>query len=272
VTDNESAMIQSKKGFIQGYIGIAVADRKNQIIVSAEAVGTANEGEHMPGLLDQQAENLRKAGVAPLEEGKQAAILGDPNYFSEENLKACAERGIEAIIAYGQVSRQVNAEGEKRYKADDFTRLEEGDTYECPQGKRLSCKGKALIKGKEYTMYQASLTDCQACPCLAKCIWSKKGKKKINQGKKLLVPGGGGQHNLCRAMRKKLETEEYQEKYAYRIQIIEPVFANIRYCCGLNRFTLRGKGKVNGQWQLYCIVHNLGKCLDGFNAGEKCAY
>jgi hypothetical protein len=28
----------------------------------------------------------------------------------------------------------------------------------------------------------------------------------------------------------------------------------------MNRFTLRGQKKVNIQWQLYCIVHNIGKC------------
>jgi exonuclease VII large subunit len=41
VTDNESAMIHSSKGFIQGYIGIAVSDKEDQIIVSAEAVGSS---------------------------------------------------------------------------------------------------------------------------------------------------------------------------------------------------------------------------------------
>ena len=72
-------------------------------------------------------------------------------------------------------------------------------------------------------------------------------------------------------MRKKLDTEEYQERYSRRIQIAEPVFANIEYCKGLDRFTLRGKGKVNGQWQLYCIVHNLGKCLNRRNEKKDSA-
>jgi hypothetical protein len=33
--------------------------------------------------------------------------------------------------------------------------------------------------------------------------------------------------------------------------------ANICFTRRLNRFTLRGKRKVNSQWLLYCIVHNL---------------
>ena len=28
---------------------------------------------------------------------------------------------------------------------------------------------------------------------------------------------------------------------------------------GLTRFTLRGRAKVDGQWKLYCLVHNIEK-------------
>jgi IS5 family transposase len=43
--------------------------------------------------------------------------------------------------------------------------------------------------------------------------------------------------------------------------IAEPVFANTRTYKAMNRFTLRGKIKVNIQWLLYCMVHNIGKLL-----------
>ena len=35
--------------------------------------------------------------------------------------------------------------------------------------------------------------------------------------------------------------------------------SNIGTNKGLNRFSLRGKKKVQGQWQLYCLVHNIEK-------------
>jgi len=38
-----------------------------------------------------------------------------------------------------------------------------------------------------------------------------------------------------------------------------PVFANLRHNKRLDRFTLRGRTKVNAQWQLYCLVHNIEK-------------
>jgi hypothetical protein len=42
------------------------------------------------------------------------------------------------------------------------------------------------------------------------------------------------------------------------------VFANLRYNKRLARFTLRGRAKADGQWQLFCLVHNIEKLA---NAG-----
>lgn len=40
---------------------------------------------------------------------------------------------------------------------------------------------------------------------------------------------------------------------------VEPVFANICVHKHMNRFTLRTKSKVDVQWMLYAMVHNIGK-------------
>ena len=47
--------------------------------------------------------------------------------------------------------------------------------------------------------------------------------------------------------------------YGQRISIVEPVFANLRQNKRLDRFTLRTLPKVNTQWSLYCLVHNIEK-------------
>jgi transposase len=265
VTDNESAMIHSSKGFIQGYIGIAVADQRSQVITGARAFGSANETEHLAEMLDTNAENLEQAGVRT-EAGVPLTMRGDPNYFSEENFRACEERGIEAVIPDSQAKQRRGADGKNRYDLDDFTYHEAEDYYECPQGKRLDYKRKTEQRGIEGTVYQASLTDCKRCPVFSTCSWSRKEQRELIQGKTLRVSKSNERGSLCREMRKKFETVEYQDKYADRIQIVEPVFANIRHCKGLNRFTLRGGEKVNSQWLLFCIVHNLGKCMNGRNA------
>ena len=46
---------------------------------------------------------------------------------------------------------------------------------------------------------------------------------------------------------------------ARRFATVKPVFGNLRYNKGLNRFTLRSRQKVDGQRKLYCLVHNIEK-------------
>jgi len=49
------------------------------------------------------------------------------------------------------------------------------------------------------------------------------------------------------------------KQYSKRLGAIEPVFGNITVNKGMNKFTLRGQEKVNSQWQMYCLVHNIEK-------------
>src|SRR5215471_16801292 len=56
ITDNESALIKSPHGYIQGYNGIAAVDSGNQIVISAEAIGSGPESGCFPQMLDSLEE------------------------------------------------------------------------------------------------------------------------------------------------------------------------------------------------------------------------
>ena len=60
-------------------------------------------------------------------------------------------------------------------------------------------------------------------------------------------------------MKARIDSSEGQTKYGRRFATVEPVFGNIRHNKQLNRFTLRGQRKVDAQWKLYCLVHNIEK-------------
>ena len=49
--------------------------------------------------------------------------------------------------------------------------------------------------------------------------------------------------------------------YSHRMSVVEPVFGNLSSNKGLNRFSLRGKAKVQGQWQLFCLIQNVEKLM-----------
>jgi hypothetical protein len=73
-------MIHTSSGYIQGYIGMAVTDRENQIIINAEAVGSANECEHLPRVMGETLENIKETKIKTPKKTKQI-LLADKNYF-----------------------------------------------------------------------------------------------------------------------------------------------------------------------------------------------
>lgn len=60
-------------------------------------------------------------------------------------------------------------------------------------------------------------------------------------------------------MRRKIDSLWGRHVYSHRLGIVEPVFGHITDAIGIKRFSLRGKDKVNGQWQLMTMIHNIAK-------------
>jgi transposase len=79
ITDNESGKIQGPHGVIQGYNGIAVADSKNQVIVAANAYGSASEGQYFSKMLEKTEENMR------LVKGNKKNLQGELILVEKEN-------------------------------------------------------------------------------------------------------------------------------------------------------------------------------------------
>ncbi len=68
------------------------------------------------------------------------------------------------------------------------------------------------------------------------------------------------------AMRAKLQTAAGHAVYALRKAIVEPVFGQIKGVRGFRRFSFRGVAKVQAEWQVICLTHNL---LKLFRAGWR---
>ncbi len=62
VTDNESALMITSHGTLQGYNGQALVDSKDQVIVHAEAFGEAQDLHLIPPVLEGAKENIRSIG------------------------------------------------------------------------------------------------------------------------------------------------------------------------------------------------------------------
>ncbi len=261
VTDNDSVMMVTSHGTIQGYNGQAFVDSKHQVIIHGEAFGTGQDHHLIPPMLDGAKENVKAIGFGE-DYFSEKTFAADTNYHSPVNLKKCHEEKLDAYIPDKDFrTRDPRFDGRrrkpKRFPLEDFKYHEETDTYICPNGKTL----KLIVKSTEadgiyYRRYAADEKNCSVCMLKAKCLVKGKARRRI-----LGVPVAYAIDNLTKRMAAKIDSEDGRKIYPQRLAVVEPVFANITTHKRMDRFTLRGKIKVDIQWMLYCMVHNIGKIL-----------
>lgn len=266
-TDNSSAKLATDKGVIQGYCGVAVVDAAHQVIVEASAHGTGSEQELLLPVIDACAEQRNASTL----------ITADAGYHSEANLAALSERGVDALIADNGMRRRDERFADQAkhtakpdalydksgtpksravFAADDFIIAEDQSHAICPAGKRLHRSGAHCHVG-DYTAikFRAPISACKDCPLRAQCLRTPE-KTKVRQVAVLT-------RSVCKthtqAMRERIDSALGRQQYGRRFATVEPVFANLRHNKRLNRFTLRGQRKVDGQWKLFALVHNIEK-------------
>jgi len=141
------------------------------------------------------------------------------------------------------------------FTTTDFSFDPDKQVYRCPHGKELTCHAhNQLNRHRTYDLYHARPEDCAACPLRARCL-----KKADTVCRNLSIQVESQSPNLIDAMKAKIDSEEGKRIYARRLGIVEPVFANICVHKHMNRLTVRSKLKVDVQWSLFAIVHNIGK-------------
>jgi transposase len=266
ITDNESAKMMTSHGTIQGYNGQTLVDGKHQVVVHAEAFGSGQDNQHLSPMVDGAKENIKK--ISQSEDYFENKIFtADSNYHNQNTLKKCREEKLDAYIPdlkfrtrdarFATRARSKPQKG-KKYVLEDFRHDEVKDQYICPNGKILKLNIKKHITDRNiYRRYLADEKDCKQCSLKSRCFYRKNTKRRS-----LDVPIGADETNYSKAMGEKVDSDRGRKIYPQRMAIVEPVFANIRTHKRLDRFTFRGKIKVNIQWILYCMVHNIEKIIN----------
>jgi hypothetical protein len=269
LTDNESAKMATGKGVIQGYTGVAAVDEKHQIILDAQAHGTGSEQE----LLRPVVEALKPQRT------DQTTLTADAGYHSEANLKTLAEEGINAYIPdngyrqrderYAEQDRhkakpdplhdkRPKTDKPNRFKPKDFQFDAEQKTRACPAGKSLYGNGgHRTIDGYRAIQFQGAKQDCEPCPLRARCR-KHPDQTPTRQVAFFLGKAPGHESHIDR-MKTKIDSDLGKAMITRRFATVEPVFGNLRNNKRLDRFILRGRRKVDGQWKRYCLVHNIEK-------------
>ena len=252
---------------IQGYCGVAVVDAAHQVIVEACAHGTGAEQELLLPVVDACADQRTC----------DTLITADAGYHSETNLAGLADRGIDALIADNAMrqrderfadqtkhSHQPDPLHDKSrppkkpgvFDSKRFVVADDQTHATCPAGKKLYRNGKdCTIGGYTAIKFRAPQSACKQCPLRTQCL----RKPDTTPSRQLAVLTGKSEVTHTQRMRERIDSHEGRVQYGQRFATVEPVFGNLRSNKRLNRFTLRGRKKVDGQWKLFALVHNIEK-------------
>lgn len=274
VTDPDSAKMATSKGVIQGYAAQAAVDSSHQVIVAADVIGSGSEQAMLLPMIEQSK---------PYRED-HTLVTADAGYHSDANVQHLKDNNIPALIADNQMrSRDERFENQDKYKdkpdplsqkkatgqAKEIKRFgpkdfafNDDNTATCPAGNVMTSSGTIYIssRGLQYQTYAAKEVDCNACTLSKQCL---KGPLKPNDGRGRQVtrfePKIKDPAHPSERMRQAIDSPRGRQLYSQRIGTVEPVFGNIRHNKRLTRLNHRGRTKVNTQWNLYCMVHNIEK-------------
>jgi hypothetical protein len=257
---------------------VAISDDKRQIIVQAQAWGAVNEQQTLQPAISQLKDTLTNIGKH--NSLHTAKFSADSGFHSKDNLRFLDNEKIDSYIANtGFRARNPLFQNSQTYQKHQLTRRKERGRKEnslfarddfhfnrqalscvCPAGNTmwLTSQKPHSNNDKRYLTFQGYLKDCRTCPLQSQCM----RKAPNERGRQVTFPSDerpSQTNSLLQNMRDKIDSKAGRRQCSKRPGCIEPVFANITKNKKMDYFTLRGKTKVDAQWKMYCLVHNIEK-------------
>ena len=256
---------------------MTAVDGKHQIIVHAEAFGGGQEHDLLRPMVEGVRENFQAIGERE-DIFENTKLTADSGFHTEKNMEMLFTEGIDAYVAdtlfrkrdprfadyerYKERTRKERAVREGRntlFDSKDFIFDKELRYCLCPTGKRLyRSGGNVVVKNFRAYKFKGPKSACLPCALRSQCLRHPQ-RTEIRQVAYLVGRSEKGLNTFTERMKRKIDSVVGRVFYSKRLAISEPQFSYIRSVIGLDRFTLRGKLKVNTQWNLFCIVHNLKK-------------
>ncbi len=241
LTDRDARYMKERNGVIRtNYNAQLSVDEEEQFIVANSVSEKASDCEHLRILIEQTQINTGK---------KIKEVKADSEYHSQDNLEYLEEKvKVGELEEYLIDDRNKRKIGNEQYKFDkiNFKYDKDRGVYICPEGKILEFFQLRKKRGHFYKVYK-----CYSCD---KC----KYRSKCTTGKNRMIYRRVGEE-IVERNRERMREEEKWKAYKKRMHTVEPTFGNIKYNLGYIQFLLRGKEKVEGEFNLMCIGHNIRK-------------
>jgi len=137
-TDGESRFLHSREGFVLGYTADAVVS-EDGLVVGVRVTQAANDHASLVPLVDQVE---RRCGKRP------QRVLGDAGFYSNQNVEAMEQRGIELYVPDSVLAREMKqgqrVRGAARICHSGLKRLRQ--RLRSPAGRKLYARRKGMIE------------------------------------------------------------------------------------------------------------------------------
>jgi transposase len=233
-TDPDAAFMKTRSGIKTCYNAQACVDEDSQVIVAAGVTDQPNDDQQLIPMIDQAEANTG---------GEPGIVTADSGYGNASNLKKLESYELDAYIPDDTYQSRRRGKPVSAFDKDNFVYDPQKDVFICPEGCVLTfwyCKG-------DYRIYRYA--QCKQCVHFGQCTKSNRGRSIWRRDV----------DDRIKAMRAKLDSEAGKAIYAKRKHIVEPVFGQIKASMGFTGFLLRGLAKVNLEFTLVAIAHNLRK-------------
>jgi len=238
--DARSMASQGKGTGIVGYNVQTAVDAQHHLIVAHEVTNIGSDRHQLKRMSEQAREALGK---------DELTALADRGYYSGEEIKACADAGIEPLVPKVLTS---NSKAEGRYDKSDFAYEAERDAFRCPAGEYATYRFTSVEKGMAIKKYWSSA--CSRCALRVKCTTSD--YRRI----------GRWEHEaVLDTMQGRLDARP--EAMTVRRSTAEHPFGTIKAWMGATHFLCRRLPRVSAEMSLHVLAYNLKRVMKIMGTG-----
>lgn len=181
-----------------------------------------------------------------------ATIVADAGYGSEENYAFLEKRRIRAFVKDTMFRRDKERSFARQiYRKENMPYDEERDRFTCPAGRHLTFHHEQHKKSDNGFSINVRVYEghrCGSCGHRTGCF-SGQGNRRIQVNRNY--------ERLRAQARRRLESPEGLRHRSQRPVDVESVWGQIKHDRAFRRFSLRGLPKVNAEWGLVALAHNM---------------
>jgi hypothetical protein len=227
--------MKTRGGGIVGYNVQTAVDAQHHLIVAHEVINTGSDRNQLANMAAQAREAMGTEALT---------AVADRGYYKGEEILACEQAGITAILPKPQTSGN-QAKG--LFRREDFRYQPVSNTYRCRAGETLIWRFRSVEAGKTLDTYWSS--NCPRCALKSRCTTGE--YRRIKRWEHEAV---------CEAVQARLDRDPHMMRV--RRQTVEHPFGTLKTWMGYTHFLTRTLPRVRTELSLHVLAYNLKRMMN----------